>query len=328
MTRPSRHAYPDLPAEVVAERSKALRLELWTLFFLATIVAAMYLVMGSSQAMKSAWIEDLLSLIPPIMFLLAVWLERKPPTKYYPFGFHRVGSLAFFASALALLAMGLFLVYEATITLIKQEHPTISSSQIFGQDIWNGWLMIIVLIYSVIPPVILGHLKKRPARKIRDKVLHADASMNAADWQTGLAGAAGVLGISLGYWWADAVAAGLISLSIMKDGFSNSRIAIAELIDGVPRDAESNDIQPVARLLSEKITKQHPGAAVRIRESGRYLRAVIVTTLDEEATAEQRKKFVSDDEVWRLIEISRSLEIPAALHSLPPNPADGSDVPR
>jgi hypothetical protein len=41
--------------------------------------------------------------------------------------------------------------------------------------------MIAVLVYSVIPPVILGRLKKPVAAKIADKVLHTDALMNAAD---------------------------------------------------------------------------------------------------------------------------------------------------
>ena len=41
----------------------------------------------------------------------------------------------------------------------------------------------------------------------------------------------GVLGIGLGLWWADAIAALLISGSIFKDGIHNLRGAISGLVD-------------------------------------------------------------------------------------------------
>ncbi len=58
--------HPPLPDAIYAKLARARRLEWWTIFFLATIVVVMYFVLGSSQAMKSAWIEDLLSFLPPI----------------------------------------------------------------------------------------------------------------------------------------------------------------------------------------------------------------------------------------------------------------------
>ena len=67
------------------------------------------LVLGSSQAMKTAWIEDLLSLIPPIAFLLAVRFNTRGPTRRFPYGFHRTVSIAYLCSALALFLMGTYL---------------------------------------------------------------------------------------------------------------------------------------------------------------------------------------------------------------------------
>ena len=64
----------------------------------------------------------------------------------------------------------------------------------------------------------MGRIKLRYAEQLSDKVLRADADMNKADWLTGLATAVGVLGIGLGFWWADAVAALVVSISISKDG--------------------------------------------------------------------------------------------------------------
>lgn len=76
---------------------------------------------------------------------------------------------------------------------------------LFGQTVWAGWLMIAAMVYTGIGPVILGHLKKPLAEKLHDKVLWADAEMNAADWRTAGAAIIGILGIGVGWWWADAV---------------------------------------------------------------------------------------------------------------------------
>ncbi len=66
--------------------TRARRLEWWTLFFLGTIVVAMYLSMGGSQAMKTAWIEDVLSMIPPVLFLIALRQRSKQPDARFPYG--------------------------------------------------------------------------------------------------------------------------------------------------------------------------------------------------------------------------------------------------
>ena len=44
--------------------------------------------------------------------------------------------------------------------------------------------------------------------------------MNRADWLTALAAVVGVIGIGAGLWWADAVAAIVISLEITRDGLA------------------------------------------------------------------------------------------------------------
>jgi cobalt-zinc-cadmium efflux system protein len=217
---------PQLPSEIDAAMRRAERLAWISIAFLIAIVLVMAVVMGGSQAMQTAWAEDMLSLLPPIVFLIALKLEKKPATEKFPFGLHRANSLAFLIAAGALTTIGAVLLCEAASTLIKQEHPTISSFHLFGREVWMGWAMIGVLVSSVTPPIILGRLKKPVAAKIADKVLHTDALMNAADWQTGLAGILGITGVAFGLWWADAMAAGFISISILMDGLRSTRTSI------------------------------------------------------------------------------------------------------
>ena len=264
-----------IPAEIEADLKRAVRLEWWTVAWMASIITLIGLAMGSSQAMKTAWIEDVLSLVPSLVFLLAVHFERKPPTARFPYGYRRVNSLAFLVAAVALSVMGTVLLVQSGLALVRAEHVTIPSVRLLGEEVWLGWLMIAALAYSTIPPVILGRMKLPLARRPQDEVLHTDALMQKADWMTGLAGIAGIVGIGLGYWWADAVAAGIISFSILHDGIVSLRIAIAELADGAPRELGSNRPEAEAGALEARLLELYPGCEVKLRDSGRYILAQV-----------------------------------------------------
>ena len=293
----------ELPKEIRREMSQAKRLEWWTLVGITSVVIIMYFAMGGSQAMKTAFLEDLLGLVPAATFLFAARLEPREPTERYPFGYVRVNSLAFLASAVVLTAMGFWLLYDGVTALMKQEHPSIGPVTMFGYTFWMGWLMIAALAYSIIIPSVLGRLKKPLAEKLRDKVLHTDAQMQKADWQTGLAGILGILGIGLGFWWADSAAAALISLSIIVDGLKNAHTASAELVDGAPRKLEGSDISREALRLQKRLAELWPDAAVRIRESGRYMIAN-VRGIEVPDAIPSLKELMGDDPNWRLAEIN------------------------
>ncbi len=293
-----------LPPERQQDLKDARRLELWTIGWMMSIIVIMGLTMQSSQAMKTAWIEDLLSLVPPTVFLIAARFERKAPNRHFPFGYQRVNSLAFMIAAVALASMGALLLFEAAKTLILQERVTVGLVTLFGYDIWAGWLMIGALLYSVIPPVILGRKKLPLARRIQDKVLHTDAKMNKADWMTGLAGIAGVTGMGFGLWWADAVAAAVISLDILHDGVRAMRIATAELVDGAPRALEKDVIADDAVELQRALSLRYPEAQVKMRETGRYIRVVVedaIAAPDDTKTGYWPEGL---DRPWRLAEVT------------------------
>jgi divalent metal cation (Fe/Co/Zn/Cd) transporter len=130
--------------------------------------------------------------------------------------------------------------------------------------------MIPALIYSAVPALFLGRAKLPLARKIHDKVLFADANMNKDDWMTASAALIGVLGIGMGYWWTDAVAAALISLDIVYDGISHLRQVICDLMNEEPRTVEHAEIDPLPRHVEEYL-KSLPwveDVQVRMREEG------------------------------------------------------------
>lgn len=271
---------------------------------MTSVIVVMGVSMQSSQAMRTAWIEDILSLVPPIVFLVAARFERRPANGRFPFGFQRVNSLAFMIAATALTALGVLLLFEAASTLVMRERVTTGLVTIFGREVWAGWLMLGALAYSVAPPMILGRKKLPLARNLQDKVLYTDAQMNKADWMTGLAGMTGIVGLGFGLWWADAVAAGFISFSVLRDGLCAIRIATAELIDGAPRALEDDSVAADALALEAALAARHPGATVRMRETGRYIR-VVVEGADPPSPESVEKLWPRDpDRAWRLAELA------------------------
>jgi hypothetical protein len=61
----------ELPPDLGDVQRKAVRLEWITIAYMLSAVVPLALTLGQSQAMKAAWIEDLLSLLPPAAFLIA-----------------------------------------------------------------------------------------------------------------------------------------------------------------------------------------------------------------------------------------------------------------
>lgn len=260
-----------LPPEKEQELKKAMRLEWLTIVFMSSIVVVMYFSMGTSQAMKAALIEDIISLIPPVVFLIAVRVRSRRPDAGHPYGYSKATLLAFLCAAVAILILGLFVLYEAVSTLITQHHPTLGHFYLLGQwEIWSGWIMIGALIYSVIPPLILGRKKLRLADSLHESTLYADAAMNRADWLTAGAAILGVIGIGFGIWWADAVAAGIIGLDVIRDGIGNTRRAISDLMDHRPAAVATGEPLGLEASIAEAL-RPRPDIeeiSVRLREEG------------------------------------------------------------
>ena len=265
-----------VPAQLRDPMRRAERLEWWSIGWTLSVIIVMGAAMGSSQTMKTAWIEDCISLIPPAVFLISARIERRPASARFPNGFARAPSLAFSIAAAALVALGGTLLVDSAMGLLSQEHATVAAAHIFGREVWLGWIMVAAQVYSIIVPLVLGRLKLPLAKELNDKTLFTDAMTQKANWMTGIAGIGGVIGIGMGYWWADALAAGLISLDILNDGIRALRAASAELVDGAPRGLDGTDVAEDARALHAHLDACFPGAEVHLRETGRVIGAQIV----------------------------------------------------
>lgn len=273
----SRPDHSHLPPEQQALMSRAIRLQWTSIGVMAVAITAVGLVAGQSQAMRTAFVEDTLALLPPIVFLVGVWRTRKPRDADHPYGHHRAVGAGHLVASVALLVLGALLVWNGASGLVSGERPPIGLVSVFGVTLWSGWLMIAVMALGMVPPIILGRLKLQLAEPLHDKVLRADADMLKADWMTGLATIAGVTGIGSGLWWADSTAAVLVAVSILHDGITNMRSAVRDLLDARASDIDSTEPHPLGDELW-RVAVHTPwvsDATVRVRDMGHVFHAEV-----------------------------------------------------
>lgn len=278
----------ELNAEQEKMLRRAVRLEWVTIAVLTVTVTLVFAVMGSSQAMKAAGIEDLLSFIPPLAFLIGSRVAARRPNLRYPYGYHRAIGVGHLVAAVALLAMGLFLVFDSGSGLLAGEHPPIGTIELFGHSFWIGWLMIAVMAVTGIPPVFLGRAKMKLAKDLHNKVLYADADMNKADWMTSAGTIVGVAGIGLGFWWADAAAALFIAGGILRDGLRNLRAAVTDLMDTTATTFNDDGPHPLAIRVRDYLRELDwvADAGIRVRDEGQvfHVEAFVVPKQESSLT--------------------------------------------
>lgn len=306
MRYPSGH---ELPPEQEEANRKAIRLEWISLIYWLSAIVLLYFTLGQSQAMKAAWVEDILALFPPIAFLVASRFRHRPPSGRFPWGYHRAITVAYVVSTVALFALGGYIAVDSVDKLLRGTHPPIGMVEILDMQIWLGWLMLAALAYSGIPPVIIGRLKQPLAEALHDKVLFADAKMNRADWLTACAAAIGVIGIGLGLWWADSVAALVIAADILHDGQRYLRESVSDLMDEWPRTYDEAKPHPAAERIKEEIAALAwvAEAAVRMRETGHTISGDvwIVPVGSDEGLTERLERLTADlrDLDWRIHDV-------------------------
>ncbi len=166
--------------------------QFFTIGYTICTITAVSFVLGGSQAMTTAWVEDMLSLLPQISFLIALLFTKRIPSKDHPYGNHRAMGIGHLLAGAALLAVGAILAFDAVTGIIEGlvdgKRTKLGEIELFGMTIWFGWIMIAVMAIIIVGPVFMyGPAKAKLAPILHNKLLYADADMAKDDWQTNVA---------------------------------------------------------------------------------------------------------------------------------------------
>lgn len=110
------------------------------------------------------------------------------------------------------LALAAYVLYDSGKTLWLREHPERSVAG------------LVILVLSVIVMPVLARAKRRVARALASRALEADARQTSLCAYLSVIALAGVaLNATLGWWWADPVAALAMLPIIVKEGLEGVR---------------------------------------------------------------------------------------------------------
>ncbi len=151
----------------------------------------------------------------------AIWFAARPATKHKTYGYYRLEVIAALINGLVLILISLWIVYEAYLRWHTQ--PEV-----------RGWELMIIAIGGLGINAVsawLLHSGHKHDLNMRGAWLHVmgDALGSIA------AIAAGVLIVSFGWLWADAVCSAVISVIIIFGSINLIRESVNVLLEGTPR---------------------------------------------------------------------------------------------
>lgn len=209
------------------------------------------LLTGSLGILSEA-VHSLFDLAASTFTLFAVRTARKPADKEHPYGHGRAENLAAFAEGILLVITALGIGFEAIRRLFEGGPPVNPTGYAFA-------LLIGTLLIESGRAVVL----RRVGRAADSEAMRADAIDRVADVLANAGVLLGLIGVRMGLVWADAAAALLVALVIVRAAGMLTWRSGDILIDRAPVGAEKQ-----LRDAIQSVDGVREVRSVRVRRSG------------------------------------------------------------
>lgn len=241
---------------------KALKISFGVLAATAMVQLVVVLASGS-VALLGDTVHNAADSLTALPLALAFWLERKPPTRRYTFGYGRMEDLAGMFIVVVIAASSAFTAWEAVDRLI---HP---------QTVHHvGWVVVAGVV-GFAGNEFVAVYRTRVGRSIGSAALVADGYHARTDGLTSLAVVAGALGVAAGWPSADPVMGLVITVAIVAIVKNAARDIYRRLMDSV----DPRLVDHVEAVLAS-VDGVEAVETVRIRWIGHELRAEAVIVSD------------------------------------------------
>lgn len=173
-----------------------------------------------SQALIADGVHSLSDLATDFMVLFAAKHASRDADDEHPYGHGRIETAMTVALGVALILVSFGIAWDAVQRLFAPDtlfHP--------------GWLALVIAAISVISKEIIYHYTMYVARKLRSRLLRANAWHSRSDAISSVIVFIGVLGAMYGLDYLDAIAAIAVAAMIAKIGWDLAWHSIRELID-------------------------------------------------------------------------------------------------
>ena len=175
---------------------------------------------AQSQSLIADGIHSVSDLVTDFLVILAARHSSQEADSEHPYGHGRIQAIATALLAVSLAAIALGIAWDALSRLRGN-----------GELMTPGWLAVAVAAVSVVAKEAVYQYTIRVGRKLDSGLLRANAWHSRTDALSSLIVIAGVLGVMLGFPWADAIGAVGVAVIIFYAAFKIGREAFDELID-------------------------------------------------------------------------------------------------
>ena len=223
--------------------------------FIGVAIVLGKLVVGlltGSLGILSEAAHSVMDLIASTFALVAVSAARKPADSEHPYGHGRAENLAAFGTGVLLMITAAGIAFEALRRLILGGHAVNPAGYAFV-------LLIATLGIESGRAVVL----RRVGRVADSEALQADATNRLADVLATIGVLAGLVGVRMGFVWADSVAALLVAGIIARTAAMVAWRSGDILMDRAPAGAEKQ-----LRAAIQGVSGVREVRSVRVRKSG------------------------------------------------------------
>ncbi len=178
------------------------------------------LVTGSVGLLGDA-LHNLSDVSTSAVVFLGFRLSRRSPSERYPYGWERAEDVAGLGVALVIWASAVFAGYQSVHKLLSNEGTT------------HVGVGMAAAVLGIVGNQVVARYKLRIGRRIQSATLISDAQHSWLDALSSAGALAGLIGVALGWRWADPVAGLLVTVFICHVGYEVTHQIVHRLLDGV-----------------------------------------------------------------------------------------------
>jgi cation diffusion facilitator family transporter len=224
---------------------------------LTGLIELVIAIVSGSVALLGDALHNLSDVSTSALVFVGFRASRKVATERYPYGYERAEDLAGIGVALVIWASAVVAGAESIVKLLRQ-----------GATHHVGWGIAAAAV-GIVGNQLVARYKLVVGRRIRSATMVADAKHSWLDALSSAGAMLGLIGVALGWKWADAVAGIVVTGLICHVGWQVSAAIARRLLDGV---------DPIVVSTAEAVAAQTPGVAhahARARWTGRTLRVEV-----------------------------------------------------
>ena len=174
-----------------------------------------------SVALLSDALHNLSDVSTSFVVFLGFWVSKKEPSASHPYGYERAEDLAGLGVAAVIFASAIFAGWQSYEKLISNAGTT------------SVGIGMIAAVVGMLGNLAVSRYKARVARQINSVTMQGEANHSWLDTVSSFGALVGLVGVALGYRWADPIAGFAVTLFILHVFWEVTSEIVRHLMDGV-----------------------------------------------------------------------------------------------